>query len=102
MTSARRLTAVMANLYFCQSINRSLGILRAVLSWEESQSLLGQHVAEYKGQRFPTSNPDSASDFAVLRIFDEESNEQWRSGFYSFGADIMQIEQALQACTAKM
>lgn len=76
--------------------------MRAVLSWEESRKLLGQHVAEYKGQRFPTLNPDSASDFAVLRIFDEESNEQWRSGFYSFDADIMQIEEALKANTAKV
>jgi hypothetical protein len=92
----------MANLYFCQSINRSLGILRAVMSWEESQKLLGQHFAEYVGPQFPTSNPDSASDFAVLRIFDEESNEKWRSGFYSFDADIMQIEEAVQAFAAKV
>jgi hypothetical protein len=92
----------MANLYFCQSINRNLGILRAVLSGEESQNLLGQHVAEYTGQQFPTSNADSASDFAVLRIFDEESNDKWRPGFYSFNADNMQVEVALQACIAKM
>jgi hypothetical protein len=102
MTNARRLTAVMANLYFCQSINRSLGILRAVLSWEDSQKLLGQHLAEYMGQHFPTSNPGRASDFAVLRIFDEESNDKWRSGFYSFDADIMQIEEALHASIAKV
>lgn len=102
MTRARRLMVVMANLYFCQSINRSLGILRAVLSWEESQRLLAQHRAEYVEQHFPTPNPDTASDFAVLRIFDEESNEEWRAGFYSFDADIMQIEEALQASTTKV
>ena len=91
----------MANLYFCQSINRKLGILRAVLSWEESQRLLLLHSSEYVGQQFPTSNLDRASDFAILRIFDEESNGQWRPGFYSFDADIIQIEDALRASTAK-
>ena len=85
----------MANLYFCQSINRNVGILRAVLSWEEGKKLLGQHLVHYVGQQFPTSNPDSACDFALLRIFNEESNEQWRAGFYRFDADIMQIEEAL-------
>jgi hypothetical protein len=88
----------MANLYFCQSINRSLGILRAVLSREESKNLLGQHFADYSGQQFPTPKPD-ASDFAVLRIFDEESEGEWSAGFYRFDADIMQIEEALQAST---
>ena len=75
--------------------------MRAVLSWEESQKLLGQHVAEHTGH-FPTPNPGRASDFAVLRIFEEESNEKWRSGFYSFDADIMKIEEALQASIAKV
>lgn len=76
--------------------------MRAVLSREEIQKLFGQHVAEYKGQYFPTSNPGRTSDFAVLRVFEEESNEKWRSGFYSFDADIMQIEEALQASIAKV
>jgi hypothetical protein len=102
MARARRLLAVMANLYFCQSINRNLGILRAVLSWEESQKLLGQHVAEYVGPQFPTANPDSACDFAVLRIFDEEPDGEWRAGFSRFDADLRRIEEALRACATKV
>ena len=94
--------AVMPNLYFCQSINRNVGILRAALSWEEGKKLLDRHLVHYVGQQFPTPNPDSASDFAVLRIFDEESDEEWRAGFYRFDADIMQIDEALQARATKV
>jgi|SRR5579859_2626438 len=97
-----KLMAVMPNLYFCQSINRNLGILRAALLWEDAKRLLDQHLAHYVGQKFPTLNPDSASDFAVLRIFDEESNDEWRAGFYRFDADIMQIDETLQARTVKV
>ena len=75
--------------------------MRAVLSLEESQKLLRQHAAAYVGQHFPKSNPDRTSDFAVLRIFDEETNDNWRPGFYSFDADVTQIEEALQAPSAK-
>jgi hypothetical protein len=88
----------MPNLYFCQS--KSLGILRAVLSSDEGRSLLKDCPAHYLGEQFPTTNSDR--DYAVLRIFDEESHEEWKPGFYRFDADIMQIEKAVQACTAKM
>jgi hypothetical protein len=87
----------MANLYFCQSINRNLGILRAALSWEEGKNLLDQLPAIYVGQQFPTSNADSTPDFAVLRIFDEESDDGWRVGFYRFSAGLGRIEEAIQA-----
>ncbi len=92
----------MPNLYYCQSTNRSLGILRAVLTWDQGRSLLSQHAVHYAGQQFPTTARDRAADFAVLRIFDEELDEEWRAGFYRFDADIMQIEEAVQACTAKL
>lgn len=75
--------------------------MRAALSWEECKKLLDQLLVHYVGQQFPTANPNNASDFVVLRIFDEESNEQWRAGFYRFDADIMQIDEALQVRTAQ-
>jgi hypothetical protein len=39
-----------------------------------------------------------ASDFAVLRILDEEGNDKWQVGFYSFDGDILQIEEWMQTC----
>jgi hypothetical protein len=45
---------------------------------------------------------DHASDFAVLRILKEELDEKWQAGFYRFDADIMRIEEAVQACTTKL
>ncbi len=88
----------MPNLYFCSSINRGPGILRAVLSWEESKSLLNHHSAHYIGERFPdlSTQLGGTRDFALLRIFDEEADEEWRAGFYHFDVDIMDIDQALQ------
>jgi hypothetical protein len=32
-------------------------------------------------------------DFAVIRIFDEDRDDKWQVGFYSFDGDIMQIEE---------
>jgi len=91
----------MPNLYFCQSVNRSLGILRAVLSWEEGRSLLNHHSVHYVGEQFPTASQERPADFAVLRIFDEEPDEEWRAGFCRFDADLMRIDETVQACTAK-
>jgi hypothetical protein len=92
----------MPNIYYCQSTNRGLGILRAVLTWDQGRSLLSQHAIHYTGQQFPTTAQDRATDFAVLRIFDEEPDKELRAGFYRFDADIMRIEEAVQACTAKL
>jgi hypothetical protein len=89
----------MANLYFCQS-GRCLGILRAVLSSEECTALLSHDSAHYIGQQFPLTNQDPA-DFALLRIFDEEADDDWRAGFYLLDADIMRVEEALRCSAAK-
>jgi hypothetical protein len=97
-----KLTPAMPNIYYCQPINRGSGILRAVLSSEEGRSLLKQHSFHYAGPQFPTTAQDRAADFAVLRILDEERDEEWRAGFYRLDADIMRIEEAIQACTAML
>jgi hypothetical protein len=98
----RKLTLAMANIYYCQPINRGCGILRAVLSSEEGKSLLKRHSFHYTGKQFPTKAQDRVADFAILRIFDEELDEEWRAGFYCLDADIMRIEEAVQACTARL
>jgi len=92
----------MPNIYYCQSGKRGWGMLRAVLSLEEGKSLLKLHAPQYVGQEFPTSAPDPAADFAILRIFDEEPNQEWRAGFYRFDADLTRFEASLQTCTAKL
>jgi hypothetical protein len=38
-------------------------------------------------------------DFAVMRILEEERDDKWQVGFYSFDGDIMQIEEGVQTCT---
>jgi hypothetical protein len=89
------------NVYYCHSINRGPGILRAVLSRKEARSLL-KHV--YVGQQFPTAvQGQTDGDVAIIRILDEEGlGEEWQDGFYSFDANIMRVEEAIQASTAKL
>jgi hypothetical protein len=84
-----------ANIYYSYSDNRR-GILRAVLSSQEARSLLNAHSAKYAGHQFPTSyNPEV--NFAVLRIFEGEGNEEWSVGFYLLHDDIMRIEEAVHS-----
>jgi hypothetical protein len=94
------MTAV-PNIYYRYSINLGPGILRAVLSREEARSLLKHLSVHYVGQQFPTAVQD-ARDFAIIRILPEELSEEWEAGFYCFDADIMRVEDAIQASTANL
>jgi hypothetical protein len=89
----------MPNIYYSSLANNGLGVLREVLSCEESRNLLKLCSAQYVGLQFPTMAKGSTPDFAVIRIFDEERDDKWQVGFYSFDGDIMQIEEGVQACT---
>jgi hypothetical protein len=90
---------IMPNIYYCNSISRSAGMLRAVLSWEDGRSLLKLYSFRYTGLEFPTMAKERTADFAVLRIFEGEPDDHWEAGFYSFDGDIMRIEEAVQART---
>jgi hypothetical protein len=92
----------MSNIYYCQPSKHGWGMLRAVLSLEEGKRLLKLHTSRYVGQEFPVSTLDSAADFAVLRIFDEEPNDGWRVGFHRFDAELGRIEETVRACTTKL
>jgi hypothetical protein len=95
-TSWRR---TMPNIYYCNGLaNNGLGMLRAVLSWEESRNLLKLCSVQYAGLQFPTMAQGRASGFAVLRILDEERSDKWQVGFYSFDCDILHIEEWVQTC----
>jgi hypothetical protein len=85
----------MANVYFSSSLNRQ-GALRSVLSSEEGVSLLKRLSNSYAGQNFPTEF-NGRPDFAILRLLDGEANKKWRSGYYLFDQDIMQVEEAVQS-----
>jgi hypothetical protein len=71
-------------------------MLRAVLSWGDTQSLLKSHPARYCGRRFP--NKARNVDFAVLRVAETEDCE-YRPGFYCFDANIPEIEESLKSLT---
>jgi hypothetical protein len=89
----------MPNIYYCTGLaNNSLGILRAVMSWEESRNFLKLCSVQYAGLQFPTMAQGRASDFAVLRILDDERADKWQVGFYSVDGDILHIEEWVQTC----
>ena len=72
------------NIYYCTGLaNNSLGILRAVMSWEESRNFLKLCSVQYAGLQFPTMAQGRASDFAVLRILDDERADKWQVGFFT-------------------
>jgi hypothetical protein len=88
--------------YYCQSGKRGRGMLRAVMSMEEGKCFLKLNASHYIGQEFPATDVNSAPDFAILRVLDEETTEEYPVGFYRFDADIERIEEAVRACTTKL
>lgn len=92
----------MPNIYFCHAINKGPGMLRAVLSSEEAANLMKLRSAHYVGLHFPTMSENNRADFGVLCVTEAESHEEWQVGFYHFDTDIMALEEAIQACTAKL
>jgi hypothetical protein len=86
----------MANLYFCQPHARNQGMLRAVLSREDCETLVGSGSAVFLGDKFPSlADSQGIADFAVLKIADDEANAEWRSGFYRLEADLVELNTTL-------
>jgi hypothetical protein len=100
--SVHQSNEVMPTIYFCHAINKGPGMLRAVLSSEETASLLKLRSAHYVGLLFPTATENRKADFGVLRVSEVEGHGEWRVGFYCFDTDIMALEEAIQTCTAKL
>jgi len=97
-TAFRGRGAVMPNIYYCNGLaNNDLGILRAVLSWEECKSLLNLFSVQYAGFQFPAMTQRDQG-FAVLNLLKGELDDKWRVGFYSFDAGLLQIEEWVQTC----
>jgi hypothetical protein len=89
----------MPNLYFCQPHTKNQGMLRAVLSVNECESVVRQYPAVYVGESFPAvgSNQDAASDFAVISFRPEETTPNWRPGYYRVDSDLTKLNESLLA-----
>jgi hypothetical protein len=87
----------MPNLYFCQPHAQNQGMLRAVLTLDDCKHLPPDSVT-YVGERFPSiaETTGQAADFAVLSVSASEADAEWRSGFYRFDADLMELNSVLQ------
>src|SRR5260370_9317713 len=74
----------MPTLYFCQPHAKNQGMLRAVLSVNESERVVSQYAATFVGDQFPklANEQSSASDFALLNFPPNETPAGWRSGHY--------------------
>jgi hypothetical protein len=84
----------MANLYFCQPSGGGRGMLRAVLTRDDCQSLVHIDSATYVGEQFPALNGESR-DFALLLVGKEEADAHWRCGFYRLNTDLMELNAKL-------
>jgi hypothetical protein len=90
----------MPNLYFCQPHAKSQGMLRAVISLADCKRLIGSGGAKYVGERFPSvGGIDETKDFAVLGFTPAEAQGEWQAGYYSFEADLMELNAQLLTLT---
>jgi hypothetical protein len=87
----------MPNIYFCQPHAKNQGMLRAVLSVNECERVVGQHSVTYVGENFPAvaDGQAVADDFAVISFHPNETTSQWRPGYYRFDSDLAKINEAL-------
>jgi hypothetical protein len=88
----------MPTLYFCQPHAKNQGMLRAVLSVNECEKVVGGHSATLFGEVFPSlsENGTDAGDFAVLRVAAEEKDEKWRPGYYRLESDLGELNDVLR------
>ena len=89
----------MPTLYFCQPHAKNQGMLRAVLSVNESERVVSQHPATYIGSEFPKlgNEKEAARDFAVLNFPPNEVPAGWRSGYYRLDSDLTKLNESLLA-----
>ena len=73
-------------------------MLRAVLSREELEGLLGPTSVTYLGNQFPSVSEGigGAGDFAVLKIGAEEASSEWRPGYYRCHANLLEWNEMLR------
>ena len=89
----------MPNVYFCQPHDKNHGMLRAVLSVKECESVVREHPATYVGENFPRVGNDAgaAEDFAVICFHPDEISPHWRPGYYRVNSDLNKLNESLLA-----
>ncbi len=89
----------MPNLYFCQPHAKNQGMLRAVLSVNECETVIQQCRAIYVGENFPRlgNDPDVKEDFAVICFQAGETTRAWRKGYYRVDSDLDKLNASLLA-----
>lgn len=89
----------MPNLYFCQPHAKNQGMLRAVLSVPECETVIQKHPATYVGEQFPRMAPDqiAESDFAVINCAANETPAGWQPGYYRLDSDLTKLNESLLA-----
>jgi hypothetical protein len=87
----------MPNLYFCQPHAKNQGMLRAILSLPELESVVREHPLTYIGSEFPALDDTQFGDhdFALLGIHSEETTPALRPGYYRIESDLNSINEAL-------
>jgi hypothetical protein len=87
----------MPSLYFCQPHAQNQGMLRAIISLDDCRHLAAPDKVTYLGDQFPKlgDTPGQTEDFAVLGVTAEESDSQWRPGYYRVEADLMELNAQL-------
>ena len=89
----------MPNLYFCQPHAKNQGMLRAVLSVNECETVVRQHPATYVGNDFPAldNTTETANDFAVICFHPHETTPAWRPGYYRVDSNLDKLNESLMA-----
>jgi hypothetical protein len=89
----------MPNLYFCQPHAKNQGMLRAVLSVNECETVVRQHPATYVGKDFPAldNTTETANDFAVICFHPNETTSAWRPGYYRVDSNLDKLNESLLA-----
>ena len=89
----------MPNIYFCQPHANNQGMLRAVLSVKECESVFSKHPATYLGKDFPRIGNDAGAvaDFAVICFHPDETSARWRPGYYRVNSDLNKLNESLLA-----
>ncbi len=74
-------------------------MLRAVLSVQECEHVVGKHPATYVGEHFPSlaSDQPAANDFAVISFRPDEITAAWRAGYYRVDSDLNTLNESLLA-----
>jgi hypothetical protein len=89
----------MPNLYFCQPHAKNQGMLRAVLSVNESERVVSEYSATYIGEQFPklVNEQGTANDFALLNFPPNETPAGLRPGYYRLDSDLTKLNESLLA-----